>query len=259
MSFSRVQLVLVVLSGQSDFRRYALLEPHGKPDLESQLDRIVRFQNALIARATGSQFDGGSAAYRQVRQDLLGDPVLARLTPTFIRQCGDEAQFWAFIKYEKQTYQERRALIWDAFRPLIQHFESTERSGGDGTISQAVERFGAATIQATWLKALDRRAADPDGAITTARSLIESTCKHILDDAGISYRDEELPKLWALTAEQLNLLPAQHEHEAFKRILGNCQAVVDGLANVRNRVGDAHGRGRSPVVAKGLCCKNREA
>lgn len=61
------------------------------------------------------------------------------------------------------------------------------------------------------------------------------------------YGDAEIPKLWALTSEQLNLLPSQHDEEAFRRILGNCQAVVDGIANVRNRVGDAHGRGRRPV------------
>lgn len=222
----------------------------GKPALASELDRIHQFQNALIARATGGQFDGGNSSYRHFRQEMLTDPVLARLAPAFVRQCSDEQQFWSWIKYERTTYQERRALIWEAFRPLIAHLEAADRSGGDDSISQAVEQFGAAAIQSTWLKALDRRATDPEGAITTARSLIESTCKHILDDAGVHYGNEELPKLWALTAEQLNLLPIQHEQEAFKQILGNCQAVVNGLANIRNRVGDAHGRGRKPVVAK---------
>jgi hypothetical protein len=36
----------------------------------------------------------------------------------------------------------------------------------------------------------------------------------------------------------------------FKAILGNCQAVVNNLGAIRNRVGDAHGQGRRPVKPK---------
>jgi hypothetical protein len=32
--------------------------------------------------------------------------------------------------------------------------------------------------------------------------------------------DVDLPKLWALTAENLNLAPHQHQEEVFKAILG---------------------------------------
>jgi hypothetical protein len=76
-------------------------------------------------------------------------------------------------------------------------------------------------------------------------------CKHILDDAGVQYSDDaDLPKLWALTAEHLNLAPHQHQEGIFKAILGNCQSVVNNLGAIRNRVGDAHGQGRRPVKPK---------
>lgn len=35
----------------------------------------------------------------------------------------------------------------------------------------------------------DSRAADSEGAITAARSLLESVCKHILDAASVTYDD----------------------------------------------------------------------
>ncbi len=40
-------------------------------------------------------------------------------------------------------------------------------------------------ITETWRKALDRRHDDPDGAITAARSLLESVCKRILDELSV--------------------------------------------------------------------------
>lgn len=214
---------------------------------ESILDRVMRLQNGLVARATGGQFDGGAAEYGRLRHEILADPVLAQLAPAFVKQCSGIDQFWAFVKYERSTYQERRDLIWSGFRPLVEHLESNNRSAGDDSIATALRRFGAGAVQSTWQKALARRASDPEGAVTLARSLLESVCKHVLDDSAISYGDADMPKLWALTSKQLNLLPSQHDEEVFRRILGNCQAVVDGIANIRNRVGDAHGRGRKPV------------
>ena len=83
---------------------------------------------------------------------------------------------------------------------------------------------------------MTRRSSAPEGAVTLARTILESVCKHALDDCGVDYGDAEMPKLWALTSQKLNLLPSQHDEDAFRRILGNCQAVVDGIANVRNRV-----------------------
>ena len=62
--------------------------------------------------------------------------------------------------------------------------------------------------------------------------------------------DSELPKLWALASEHLNLSPAQHQEPVFKAILGNCQSIVNYLGAIRNKIGDAHGQGRKPVKPK---------
>src|ERR1700761_5972489 len=81
--------------------------------------------------------------------------------------------------------------------------------------------------------------------------LLETVCKHILDEGQIAYSDsEDFPKLWALTAETLNLAPHQHQEPVFKAILGNCQSVVNYLGSIRNKIGDAHGQGRRPVKPK---------
>jgi hypothetical protein len=45
----------------------------------------------------------------------------------------------------------------------------------------------------------------------------------------------------------LNLAPQQHTEEIFKQILGGCQTVVNGLGSLRNKTGDAHGKGQRYV------------
>lgn len=97
-------------------------------------------------------------------------------------------------------------------------------------------------------KAIERRSTDPEGAITAARTLLETVCKHILEDAGVEVDDNwDLPNLYGKTAAQMNLAPAQHDEQIFKQILGGAQAVVNGLAAIRNRLGDAHGKSRRSV------------
>ena len=102
--------------------------------------------------------------------------------------------------------------------------------------------------QLTWSKAIERRADDPEGAITAARSLLESVCKHLLDEMGVAYDDKaDLPKLYGLTANKLNLAPSQHTEQVFKQILGGCHSIVEGLGSLRNRLSDAHGKGKAGV------------
>ena len=70
-----------------------------------------------------------------------------------------------------------------------------------------------------WKKALDRRTSDPEGAITAAKTLLETVCKHIIDEVGKTYGDnDDLPKLYHIAAECLNLAPTQHTEPVFKSI-----------------------------------------
>ncbi|MTW18783.1 hypothetical protein GJ689_21515 [Rhodoplanes serenus] len=118
----------------------------------------------------------------------------------------------------------------------------------DPGISAVLAHFDEAGVHADWAKALDRRDRDPAGAITMARTLIENTCRTVLAKAGQEPPvGAELTVLYRQAAKVLRLAPDDHTEEAFKRILGSCQNVVETLATLRNRLGDAHGgpgRGR---------------
>jgi hypothetical protein len=209
------------------------------------LESAEALKNLLVARATGTE--GDEAEYMRLRQMMVEDQWLSMLMPRFVRTCRDLPQFWQYIKHKFPTYAERRTYLWKEFEPLLDALE-TSPAPSDGLVSAAVEKFDSAHVQSAWSKALERRASDPEGAITMARTLLESVCKHILEEAGAVTEDApDISKLYRQTAERLQLAPSQHTEQVFKQILGGCTAVVEGLGALRNRLSDAHGTGKAAV------------
>ncbi|MBN9529894.1 MAG: abortive infection family protein [Alphaproteobacteria bacterium] len=186
------------------------------------------------------------------------------------RNCS-QATIFAFLADvvdPKRRNQNEQDAIIQALNPILErdgfHLVVTRQVSGypsygvqsmptgtppaDPDISKALKSFDEGGVHAAWEKALARRRNDPDGAITAAKSLLESVCKHIIEEGGGTYGSrDDLPKLYAKAAESLRLAPNQHSEAVFKTILGGCQAVVGGLAAVRNQLGDSHGQGKKPV------------
>ena len=172
------------------------------------LEQTESLQNILVSQATGGGED--DAEYTRLRQVVLSQAPLEPFIPRFLRTCRNLVQFWQFIKHKFGTYAERRTYLWDEFRPMLDLLERGGTTPSDQVVSVVIEKFDAANVQAAWSKALDRRASDPEGAITMARTLLESVCKHILEEAAIPYDDSpDLNKLYRQTAEHLNIAPSQ--------------------------------------------------
>ena len=202
--------------------------------------KAEQLQNCCISRATGG--DGGE--YAQLRRELRRHSVIKGLLPKFVNSCSDTDQFWGHIKPRFPSYHERREYIWEGFRPLLAWFENDAHSPADTLVQEALPKLESSYIHDVWQKALERRASDPDGAITIARTLLETVCKLVLDRSDTAYnKDASLPALYRLASEQLDLAPSQHTEQVFKQILGGCTSVVEGLGALRNRIGDAHGQG----------------
>jgi len=68
--------------------------------------------------------------------------------------------------------------------------------------------FDETHIHSQLEKAIERKSRDPEGAITMAKTLIESLLKHILSEQNISHNDNlELSELYKEVAKLLNLAP----------------------------------------------------
>jgi len=216
-------------------------------DYKTDLERVQGLQNILVATATGSK--DGDAQYSYLRAYFINIPSYNDLLPSLVRTNRGLSQFWQFIKEKFPTYAERRAFIWKEFTPLIDHLEGKNHRPLDTPTSNTFKAFDQDSIHAAWQRALDRRTNGPEGAITAARTFLETVCKHILDARSIPYESNkiELHELYKLTASELNLSPNQHTEDVFKQILGGCSAIVNGLGTLRNRLGDAHGKGQNSV------------
>ncbi len=106
-------------------------------------------------------------------------------------------------------------------------------SPADHGISAALQAFDPNDVHGRWIAAVERRADDPQGAITLARTLLEDVCKWILDEAEAEYPDNaDLPVLYRRLAKVLRLSPDDHTEQTFKQLLGSCQQIVELLGSL---------------------------
>jgi hypothetical protein len=115
--------------------------------------------------ATGRTFEGDDSAYQRLRRELLDQANIRDKMPEFVRRYHDLGRFWQFIKRRFKHYAERREFIWGSFGALIDYLEGLDRSPDSQRISETLQAFDPDSVHVAWQKALDRRVADPEGAI----------------------------------------------------------------------------------------------
>jgi len=98
---------------------------------------------------------------------------------------------------------------------------------------------------------------DPPAAVGSAKELVESVCKFILDDYGVAYEQtDSLLDLYKKTAKALKLnreaVPESAKgSESAQKVLQNLATAVQSLAELRNELGLGHGRTKpSPAFAR---------
>ena len=102
---------------------------------------------------------------------------------------------------------------------------------------------------------------DPGLAIGTAKELLETICRTILEDRNIAVgKTTDLPKLVKTTAKELQLTPDEIPDQSkaadtIKRLLSNLVTITSAVAELRNNYGTGHGKhartaGLSPRHAK---------
>ncbi len=105
-----------------------------------------------------------------------------------------------------------------------------------GYITQQITRMEAAVLN------------DPALAIGTAKELVETCCKTILQARDIEFgKSVELPELVKLAVKTLKLAPDDIPQRAkaadtIKRLLSNLATITQGIAELRNQYGTGHGK-----------------
>lgn len=204
------------------------------------LEDIESIKHILMARATGERADEGK--YQRLRNRLTNNTLVKDKLPSFVRTCGSLHEFWTVIQDQIRTYAKRRSYIAEQFEEVVTFLEQQIATSGDEPLSPLLSTVDAPHVTAAWHIALEKRETDPAEAISSARTLVEIVCKHILDGLKVSYSDtDDLSTLYRLTADALNLSPSQHTEPIFRQILGGCHNVVEGLGAMQERHTEADG------------------
>lgn len=147
----------------------------------------------------------------------------------------DGYQIYGVTRYgQRVLYSARRTIV-----------EETPASGA--------ERYFGSVLDADYIsKQLVRMNSaineDPELAIGTAKEFVETICKTILLDTGITFApDIDLPKLVKMVRKELKLLPENVPEQArgadaIKRILGSLGAITQSVAELRGLYGSGHGK-----------------
>lgn len=202
--------------------------------------------DVLVAVSTGKSYDDAEIVsnYQTSRKALMQNRRISNLLPDFVKKYKDLPAFWGFIKNEPGGYAERRRYLGEVFAPLFDYLEQGEDVSPIDSVMADSKDITSEYVLEIWDKAIERRETDPEGAITAARTLLEATCKYILDKQSIQYDDgADLTQLYKTTAKTLNLAPSHHTEQQFKQILGGAESVVNGLSSLRNKISDAHAIG----------------
>jgi hypothetical protein len=93
---------------------------------------------------------------------------------------------------------------------------------------------------------------DFDGAITNARTLIESICLFILESKTKEKHDYDgnLIRLYKSVASLLKMSPGDYVDDNLKQILSGVFSIINGVSGLRNNFSDSHGSAPSKTNYK---------
>jgi hypothetical protein len=115
-------------------------------------------------------------------------------------------------------------------------------------VSMVTDHLNSKEIQFQIDRMRNAAESDPSLAIGTAKELIESICKTILKDLGITFtKDDNIIELLKKTRKELGIVPDEIPETAkgakiIKKLLNNLATIAQNLGELRNLYGTGHGR-----------------
>jgi hypothetical protein len=141
--------------------------------------------------------------------------------------------------FELQSYGGKVRLVARSLHAPVLDRLSTTSLGID---------FDTVTLDLS--RAIQSISQDPEDAVTAACSVVESVCRSILIELGLSLPEKkDIKSLYAALRKPLGLSPDRPDIDPtiaddVRKVLGGLSTAVEGIGALRTHGGDAHGRER---------------
>ncbi|MBU1087146.1 MAG: abortive infection family protein [Candidatus Omnitrophica bacterium] len=113
---------------------------------------------------------------------------------------------------------------------------------GHSPVSISLDGVTFRSVREQWWVAISRLAESPSGAITAARSLIETTCCAIIAENKEEPIDSgKILELLKKTTAILKLTSNNNVPQSIRKIVNGLYTMFNGLAELSNSAGDRHG------------------
>jgi hypothetical protein len=217
--------------------------------------QLVNFFNQFGAREvypTGGGFPTRRIYARDKLRELNGQ---ASLKQAIVAAMDPRAFLKANIEAAPVIQKLNEHLKYDGFELVVDGLTYKMREFGAGSVkltapAKVSHELTQLAIDDNIRKCEDKLAdGDYSGAITNARSLVESVLIGIEKDADAAAPDYDgnLQGLYKRVQKLLNLEPDRKDvSDSLRQILSGLVSVIGGLAGVRNKMGDAHATSYRP-------------
>jgi Abortive infection C-terminus len=205
------------------------------------LDEVRENVKVLYRLLTDETCAGAAKRYPRLRTTLLDNSVAQPLVRVLIGPHPTLSKCLGQLRRDFPEPEARQQYLRQAFANIDKKINHAT-SPVEDEISATLLKFEMTDLWERWHKAL-ARAEDGDysGAITAARTLLEATCRFVLTEKNAPAPvGVHLPAMFKATAQHLQLAADNSTGHELQRMLNGCSTVVESLATLRNKLGDAH-------------------
>jgi Abortive infection C-terminus len=217
----------------------------------SKLESFMRGCNVSMSVGVGSRLPTLVEALERANRE--GDQAVLR---NIAERAADPRDFLDDPERHQAVIGYLNArLSYDGLE--LQRVGSAVRLGIPGRSSSVVDALANAvvvidfdTVKRDLDRALLSAEHDPEDAVTSACSVVESVCRSVLIELGIALpQKKDVQGLYQAVREPLGLTPDKggvpdEIAGDVRTILGGLNSVVNGVGSLRTHAGDAHGRER---------------
>ena len=216
-------------------------------ETHATLDSLFTYADAPGEPPDGSKSAKALAWLRRANKESK-DPlrVLGRIIEGYMEEVLDPSNEW-----ELERIQGREKLVKALTEAELQYSRGGNVVGSMAAPTRALAEFirdkDFESIDLEFQRAVTNASTSPREAVSAASNILESACKIIISDEGLSLpAKQDLQSLWGVVRKHLGIDPSKVQDQDLQQIITGMFSVVHGIGSLRTHASSAHGAGKKP-------------